>query len=334
MAEATSGTYAPFADDASFDMDDDEVEYTRGPFLFVVALVVLAAFAGVVYAAYQQGLRQGQSETLPTAVAQPGPIRVRPDNPGGLNEPYQDKFVLNGEAAVNMKAIVNQPEEPVDIPLPAAESVTPAVDETSAAPAAVEAAGPTIEDLVEESLIVDATPPGAEEIADAPVVDATPKVIADEEVAAVPAEEAVPEEPLAIARVAEEGVALEDTPTPVVEDILPAPAEEVAAITPQMEVPAPPPIEGAGIDVNSGSYVVQVASVKDNQSLARSKADEIGVKYASVITGGIATGLQRADLDKGIYYRVRVGPFSEKAEANAVCSSLKGQGQDCFVTQP
>src|SRR5579864_1350983 len=42
--------------------DDDDAEGTRLPVLIVIALVVLASFAGVVWLAYQKGVASGRSE--------------------------------------------------------------------------------------------------------------------------------------------------------------------------------------------------------------------------------------------------------------------------------
>jgi len=44
--------------------------------------------------------------------------------------------------------------------------------------------------------------------------------------------------------------------------------------------------------------------------------------------------VQRADIPgKGVYYRLRVGPMSAKTAASALCSTLKSQGQDCYVSK-
>ena len=33
------------------------------------------------------------------------------------------------------------------------------------------------------------------------------------------------------------------------------------------------------------------------------------------------------------FYRLRIGPFKDGAEARAVCQALKGRGQDCLVAR-
>ena len=44
--------------------------------------------------------------------------------------------------------------------------------------------------------------------------------------------------------------------------------------------------------------------------------------------------IQEADLGtKGLYYRVRVGPWASRDDAIKVCEALKAAGGNCFVTQ-
>ena len=51
---------------------DDDVEGSRLPLLIVIALFVLAAFGGVVWMAYTQGVVRGHSEAPKTIVAADG----------------------------------------------------------------------------------------------------------------------------------------------------------------------------------------------------------------------------------------------------------------------
>jgi cell division septation protein DedD len=48
--------------------------------------------------------------------------------------------------------------------------------------------------------------------------------------------------------------------------------------------------------------------------------------------GGRALIMREIDLgDRGIYYRVRTGPFADVAAAKAFCSLLRTRAQDCLV---
>jgi cell division protein FtsN len=90
MAKFERGVYEPGDDVRVFDAaeDEEDVEGSRLPLLIVLALVVLAMFAGVVYLAYTQGVAKGRGE-IPVLAAANGPARVAPQQPGGAQVPYQ-----------------------------------------------------------------------------------------------------------------------------------------------------------------------------------------------------------------------------------------------------
>ena len=80
----------------------------------------------------------------------------------------------------------------------------------------------------------------------------------------------------------------------------------------------------------AGSFVVQVAASRSEQD-ARNTAASITQRYSGQLSG-YAPQVERADLgDRGIYYRVGVGPMNSQAAANTLCSQLKSAGLDCFV---
>ena len=141
MTDTDRGTYAPLPDEPDFEVDEYEDDYGRGPFLLFVAVVVLIAFAGVVYVAYQQGvqqgIRQGLNSDLPFVVAEPGPLKVPPEDPGGFEEPFQNTFVLNGETESTAETLLPAPEEPIQTPLATMASI-PADAEESAEPDSLE----------------------------------------------------------------------------------------------------------------------------------------------------------------------------------------------------
>ena len=90
MANYERGVYEPSDEVRVFDgsEEEDDVEGSRLPLLIVLALLVLAMFAGVVWLAYTQGVARGRGET-PVLAAAGGPERVAPQQAGGANVPYQ-----------------------------------------------------------------------------------------------------------------------------------------------------------------------------------------------------------------------------------------------------
>src|ERR1700757_4270749 len=91
MAHFDRGVYEPNEDIRVFDgsEDDEDAEGPPLPLLIVLALLVLAMFAGVVWLAYTQGVARGRTET-PVLTAAAGPERVAPPGGGaGGQVPYQ-----------------------------------------------------------------------------------------------------------------------------------------------------------------------------------------------------------------------------------------------------
>ena len=104
----------------------------------------------------------------------------------------------------------------------------------------------------------------------------------------------------------------------------PEPAPAPRAVASASPAPAASP---------SGQYVVQLAARK-NEEQAQSAYDALKAKYGNLL-GRYQPLIQRADLgDRGVYYRVRVGPMASAESAGELCTQLKAAGlTDCLVRQ-
>jgi cell division septation protein DedD len=162
--------------------------------LAVVALVTLGAFTGGVWYAYDQGVERGITLSPPVIRADPSPTKIRPEDPGGLEVPYQDMLVyetLTSETpAESAERLLPPPEEPLPRPEP---------------PAPAPAAAPRQSDGEGRALDVAAVAPGgiAPATAPRPGSEATPEPAAPEPAAPEPAapEPAAPDEESGTARV-------------------------------------------------------------------------------------------------------------------------------------
>ncbi len=196
MSDSDRGEYAPLPDDQTYDAADRQAARGRGPFLIFVAMIVLVAFLGIVYVAYQQGVRQGQQMNPPLILAEPGPMRVEPEDPGGFEEPYQDTFVLNGEGTEGLvETLLPPPEEPVERPvsaeeIKAAETVMPESEilEIPAAPGREELVADVVEAPEEVATEPDATPmePMETPSVTTPLVTAPPVTLPEEDIVIEP----------------------------------------------------------------------------------------------------------------------------------------------------
>jgi cell division septation protein DedD len=112
--------------------------------------------------------------------------------------------------------------------------------------------------------------------------------------------------------------------------------EPVAATTPtpvSAPSPAPEPATAAAsavISALSGSHVVQVGAFRSNDE-AMAQWSRMQSRLGDVI-GDKTYDVERADLgERGVYHRLRIGPFATSDAAKSYCSTLKENGQDCLI---
>lgn len=141
-----------YADDEedyyTYDATDDEDEGRRRPLVILAIIALLVLFAGVVFLAYKQGLKQGALDNPPVIRADNAPIKVAPENPGGINIPHQDRSVYDRISGTNDSStsqdaehLLPSPEEPIRI-APSQQPVQSEVPSTSDVPVTVPEAAP------------------------------------------------------------------------------------------------------------------------------------------------------------------------------------------------
>jgi cell division protein FtsN len=272
QAEYDRRFHGDFMYDAT--LEDEEGGSTRSPLFIILTALVLTAFGAVVYVAYQQGRSQGDRGSPPIITAEQGPIRIQPENPGGVEVPDQDKLIYEriagAESEPTESGLAAPPETPQDIP--------------ASEPAAIEAGAVPLES------------PGAVEAGD--VALAADVASAEPSAAQIEAEKA--------AKV------------------------QAAAITSEIDAIDPGAADAAAqtAAATAGAFVVQIGAFKDDgeaagqwQTFKKKNAD---------LTGALKPDIKRVDLGaKGIWYRLRVGPFETKQNAVAFCEVLKTRGVAC-----
>lgn len=107
-----------------------------------------------------------------------------------------------------------------------------------------------------------------------------------------------------------------------------APSQSTAALRPEAPISAPA-VSSPGPALQG--FAVQVASHR-RQAEAVAKFADLQRRYPNLISG-YQPLIQRADLgEKGIFYRLRIGPIASRGEANRLCESLRQAGlAGCFV---
>ncbi|NJO67613.1 MAG: SPOR domain-containing protein [Rhodospirillales bacterium] len=82
-----------------------------------------------------------------------------------------------------------------------------------------------------------------------------------------------------------------------------------------------------------GRYQVQLLASR-SESEAMGAWRKIKAKNSDVLSG-FDGSIARADLgDRGIFYRLRIGPISSEAKARSLCSALAGRNVSCLIIRP
>jgi hypothetical protein len=323
MVNPDRNLYEPPYDDALLYDTDLEPERPRSrPLVVLLGIVVLAAFAGVVWVAYNQGIKQGQSG-LPVLTADAGPTRIVPDaaTSSPAIDPAPEKSydrLMSAEPEGDQVNMLPKAEQPRTTPSPQDLATAPApatADETGTggkfgvkrtdfdAPGFAEPGmDSTVANIngksedITSALPTTATPP-AKPIAPPPAPLAPVKPATSTQIAAAPAAPA-PIAPKAEAPKAEL-----------------APAETAPAATESK------PVSGPAIQLGSFPNAGDAAQ-------AWSKIKSTNQALLADVTPTFA----RAEIPgKGTWFRLRVSGFADKAAAQSVCQQLQASGQACII---
>ena len=351
MANYERGVYEPSDEVRVFDgsEEEDDVEGSRLPLLIVLALLVLAMFAGVVWLAYTQGVARGRGET-PVLAAANGPERVAPQSGGDGTVPYQG-FKIYEQPAPPDDTADNAPAAKPAAP-PAAPKPAPVAEAPKPAPAPVaEAPKPAPAPMAVAPKPAPAAPVAAKPVTPPPApVKAVAATPAPKPAAATPPKSvaaliqqanSTPVPPAAKPAAAPKAAT---TPPPAMKQAMIPPAATApsssatgaprslvaptAAPTTAAATPAPKP--AAAAPASGGGVVLQIGAYK-SQADADAAWKTYKAKHSALLSG-YSDDIQQADLgEKGTWYRLRIGGMSNREVASALCERLKADGGACIL---
>ncbi len=84
-------------DDVKWENERPKRSFIARVMPLLIAVLALGGFVGVVWYAYQQGSAGDYEEVVPMVRAEYESFKSKPENPGGMEIPHQDKYVLNDE---------------------------------------------------------------------------------------------------------------------------------------------------------------------------------------------------------------------------------------------
>ncbi|MBT5414142.1 MAG: hypothetical protein HOK81_06035, partial [Rhodospirillaceae bacterium] len=122
--------------DRGYQDDHDPRSFESGPSrririaAWTVALVALGAFGIVIWYAYNLGIRDGTESVAPLIRADARPTKIKPEKPGGMAVPHQDKEIYEtlgsgGNTEPKVERLLPPPEQPKALPSPAPPAQAP-----------------------------------------------------------------------------------------------------------------------------------------------------------------------------------------------------------------
>lgn len=313
------------SDDDDFDIDndisgEDVLTSRRMGWLprFVVAVTVVG-FVALAWYAYKTGTQSVADEDLIIVEAEKTPLKEKPDDPGGMKFPNQDKTVFETFAGntqpPKVERVMPTPEEPIAKKIDLAETKSWVNEEAKKKEAATGKAEQImgvekpVTELAQKAATI--SPSAGEEVVSFTKSSAeNPKTIAVEKPGVV-------EKPAPLEKPVEVSVA--PVKTTVKQDPKPF------AVNPVV------PAKSEGKKASSGKVKVQLGAYQSDKE-ARDAFAKMQKKFSSL--AGRSPTVVKADLGaKGTYYRLRVGGFASDAEAKKFCGGLSAKGQACIVAK-
>jgi hypothetical protein len=327
----------------------------------VAALGMAAIFAAAAWYALQRSDMQPRVlAEVPLVRAELGPVKEKPEDPGGLKIPNQDKLVFERitpkPQGPKVEKLAPAPEEPiVKPPAPAAPALVGAPVDTAATPPTDTAREETGEDraaakaMAKETAVSPATVAAREHAAPPAIAGNKDNAMGSKVESLLPAPETT-----AIAAdskadlptpTTQTAAMVKSTPKTMEKSVAAAPktaakteSPKIAApkiVAPKVKAPAkkaPVAKAPAAKKVKSG-YRIQLVSHR-KAKLADAAWRSLRKTHADIL-GDLTGHTARVVLGKrGVYYRVQAGFFGNEAKARSACAKLKAKRQDCIIVPP
>ncbi len=323
-----------FADEDEFDGDDDYAEPRKGGSKKLMAAVLIGAVVTGGGLAYLYKSQMGSTETgePPIMTADTRPIKEKPNDPGGREFPGGSKLIY--DRLDNNGGGTDEQTRVAATDAQAQEADVPGVVTTSSSGTLEERIQNALRDAKKQDDPPTSAPPAT---ADAASTLDTPRPVKTEifrpdgSVDNAPAQRrAAPSDTgTKLAGGGKASAAREAAPAaaPAPAPAAPARAQQFAAATPQAPTPAP----AAAVTTSGDSGMFVQIAARNDEAAAMAAFASLQQKYSNVL-GNHAPSVRKVDLgEKGVWFRLLVGPMANKAEADQLCEELKTAGmKGCF----
>lgn len=260
---------------------------------------------------------------VPLVKAAESPVKVRPEDPGGMHVAHRDKLIYQrfegDEAAPAVERLLSAPEEPLTPPRSEPETSLPSTF------------GNNDEAPLNEFI---AAPPE-----EAPLAQPIDEFLNDAAPGALSAVETAPD------------LSIGET-SPAIETAPDSSSVAMAAPRPRPSAPPPPPKSGpttglsaparaaqsllmgtnADVGTKAAGYAIQLGSFRSRQE-ANVEWERLRRTHSDLL-GSLRPTVLEADLgQRGTYYRLRAGPIAGQNSTRQVCHSLVDRKVACIVVQ-
>jgi len=259
---------------------------------------------------------------VPVITADPAPIKVRPENPGGMQVPNQGRLVygvVDGSAAQpRVERLLPSPEKPMEVD----QVLKRSVPETTEVVTGTAPRG-TADTMAPRSLMPESAP-AAKPLAVVPSAQDVAKLQPPP-----PAPAPAPSSGTASAVAVNPAPAKTPAPPPA-----PVAAPKTAAPTTSKTIVNATPAPEAPTTDLSKSYRIQLAAARSEDAV-KSEWDRLRRRNVDLL-GELRLQVMKIDLGatKGVFYRLRAGPLADEPTAKALCERLKQRKLGCLVVKP
>lgn len=300
----------------SYDEDDYEGRPRRGRRIMtmMIAIAAVLGFGVVLLYAYNKGRQVGTDTVPPVIKAQEGPVKVRPDNPGGMKVPDRDKEVFSrleaDKTPEKIERLLPPPEKPVT--RPRAEMAQISTEAGSAQDKTTDKTMDKPPMMSPEPMKSPPPPPPPLKIdkPSASVEIKRPEV----KLPAAPREEAASTPPAGKPVMAEKS----------------KPAAKSANAGAPKKLAARPATSKSAV---SGRYLVQISALRSDTAVRKSWS-ALQKRHRDVL-GPLSLTVERKVLGggKGTFYRMQAGPLPSRSAASDLCGKLKQRKLGCLVVR-
>jgi hypothetical protein len=249
----------------------------------------------VVVAGGANMMRHRSAGEVPVVQADNRPIRVKPENPGGLQVAGVGNDIFSGGNDTDGSKLAPPPE----VPNP-------------------------------KALMPPAAPPVAASVASPMAAPTAPPTTASPGIAAAPPAAPVVREPVVAPRVAPHGGTHEASArSAAAKPVQPAPLAKPAPLPAAVAEKHPAPTGTTTTTGTGKGAAVQLAALS-SEDAAKSEW-QLLVKRMPDLLGSHQPSFAKTERDGRTYWRVRTGGFGDVAQARAFCDKVRGKGGGCTV---